>query len=186
MLDDPLAIAPFLWKDDNSWNTTDEALLNRAAKESEELAPHIRTFNTYPMQDVSNGTVKLAQNWNGYSRLMIQSAKNPNLKFSYLGPRTELWLDSYHMPTGGSHLNAAYDWLNFILDPKRAAEEIKYTGYAHPVLGVKDYLSSEVASDPLIFPSREVVARGELTQRNESYDHRLAIFTKFKVAAAAG
>lgn len=185
LLDDPLAIAPLMWKDNISWNTTDEEILERVDKELEELAPHVRTFNTYPMQDVANGTVKLAQNWNGFSRLIMQSAENANLTFAYGAPKTELWLDSYHMPAGGGHPNAAYHWLNFILDPERAAEEISYTGYASPIPGSKEFLPPEVAQDPLIFPAREVVLRGERTLRNESYDRRIEIFTKFKAAAAA-
>ena len=184
LLDDPLAIAPLMWKDGESWNSTDEAVLDRVEKEVEELAPHIRTFNTYPMQDVANGTVKLAQNWNGYCRLIMQSANNPNLVFDYGAPKTELWLDSYHMPAGGEHADAAYSWLNFILEPERAAEEISYTGYASPVPGAREFLPEDVANDPLIFPAREVILRGERTQRNESYDRRIAIFTKFKAASA--
>ena len=184
LLDDPLSIAPLMWKDGESWNTTDEAVLDRVEKAVEELAPHIRTFNTYPMQDVASGTVKLAQNWNGYCRLIMQSANNPNLVFDYGAPKTELWLDSYHLPVGGEHVEAAYSWLNFILEPKRAAEEISYTGYASPVPGAREFLPDEVTKDPLIFPSREVILRGERTQRNESYDRRIAIFTKFKAASA--
>ena len=184
LLDDALAIAPLMWKDGISWNTTDEAVLDRVEEEALELARHVRTFNTYPQQDVASGTVKLAQNWNGYSRLVIEAAGNPDLKFEYGAPMTELWLDSYHMPVGGAHPNAAHSWLNHVLDPKNAAAETEYTGYASAVGASAEHLSEDVASSAMIFPSDEVIARGELTQRNESYDRRVAIFTKFKAAAA--
>lgn len=184
LLDDALAIAPLMWKDGISWNTTDEAVLDRVEEEALELARHIRTFNTYPQQDVASGTVKLAQNWNGYSRLIIEATDNPDLKFEYGAPMTELWMDSYHMPVGGSHPNAAHSWLNYILDPKNAAAETTYTGYASAVNASAEHLDDDVANSPMIFPSDEVIARGELTQRNESYDRRVEIFTKFKAAAA--
>ncbi len=184
LLDDALAIAPLFWKDGISWNTLDEEVLDRVEVEAMELARHIRTFNTYPQQDVASGTVKLAQNWNGYSNLIIESTDNPNLAFEFGAPVTEIWLDSYHMPVGGSHPNAAHSWLNHVLDPKVAAMETTYTGYATAVPGSAEYLDESVANNPIIFPSDEIVARGELTQRNESYDRRVAIFTKFKAAAA--
>lgn len=184
LLDDPLAIAPLMWKDGISWNTTDTEVLDRVEAEALELARHIRTFNTYPQQDVATGTVKLAQNWNGYSNLIIESTDNPNLTFDFGGPITEIWLDSYHMPVGGEHPNAAHSWLNYVLDPEVAARETTYTGYATAVPGSAEYLDESVANNPIIFPSDEVIARGELTQRNESYDRRVAIFTKFKAAAA--
>lgn len=184
LLDDPLSIAPLFWKDDVSWNTKDTAEINRVANEVNDLAPHIRTFNTYPAQDIASGAVILAQNWNGYARLAMKSAKNPNLAFVFPEPKSELWLDSYHMPVGGKHPNAAYSWLEFILDPMRAAKEIEYTGYVSPVLGAKKYLSPDIANDPLIFPSEAVVKRGERTVRNETYAQRINIFTQFKAAAA--
>jgi spermidine/putrescine transport system substrate-binding protein len=184
LLDDPLAIAPLMWKDGVSWNTTDEAVLNQVEAEAMELAKHIRTFNTYPQQDVASGTVKLAQNWNGYSNLIIESTGNPDLAFEFGAPITEIWLDSYHMPVGGSNPNAAHSWLNHVLDPKVAAMETTYTGYATAVPGSTEYLEESVANNPIIFPSHEIVARGELTQRIESYDRRVEIFTKFKAAAA--
>lgn len=184
LLDDPLSIAPFMWKDGISWNTTDEAVLDRVEAEALELAPHIRTFNTYPQQDVAAGTVKLAQNWNGYSNLIIETTGNPNLAFEFGGPITELWMDSYHMPVGSSHPKAAHDWINYIIDPEVSARETSYTGYATGVPGSSKYLPEKVANNPVIFPSDEVIKRGELTQRNESYDRRIAIFTKFKAAAA--
>ncbi|SEM32648.1 spermidine/putrescine transport system substrate-binding protein [Roseovarius azorensis] len=184
LLDDPLAIAPLMWKDGISWNTTDNEVLDRVEAEAVELARHIRTFNTYPQQDVASGTVKLAQNWNGYSNLIIESTDNVNLTFDFGGPITEIWLDSYHMPVGGAHPNAAHDWLNYVLDPEVAARETTYTGYATAIPGSAEYLDESVANNPIIFPSDEVIARGELTQRNESYDRRVAIFTKFKAAAA--
>lgn len=184
LLDDPLSIAPLMWKDGISWNTTDETVLDRVEAEALELAPHIRTFNTYPQQDVASGTVKLAQNWNGYSRLVIESSGNPNLVFGFGGPITEFWLDSYHLPAGGSHPKAAHDWLNYILDPKVAAAETTYTGYPTAVPSSSTFLAADIATSPIIWPSSEIIQRGELTKRNESYERRIAIFTKFKAAAA--
>lgn len=184
LLNDPLAIAPLFWKEDVSWNTTNKAELKRVSKEVLSLAPHIRTFNTYPGQEISSGAVILAQNWNGYARLTMESAKNPNLTFVFPKPKSELWLDNYHMPIGGQHPNAGYSWLNYILDPKRAALEIIYTGYASPILGVHKYLPADVANSSLIFPSAEVVKRGERTQRNETYAERIKIFNEYKAAAA--
>lgn len=186
LLDDALAIAPLFWKDDISWNTRDEAVLDRVEKEVTELAPHIKMFNSYPIQDVANGTVALAQSWNGYARMAIQASDIDSLKFVFGSPKTELWLDNWHMPAGGPHPNAAYSWLNFILDPTNAAQELEYIGFPVPVSGLTEHLPNELKNDPLIFPDAETVARGERTKRNETYDRRVEIYTRFKTAAAVG
>ena len=184
LLDDPLAIAPLFWSKGVSWNTTDPAAIKQVETEVQELGKHIKTFNSYPVQDVAAGTVVIAQCWNGNARQAIDQSKNPNLVFVYGAPITEAWLDSYHLPVGGTHLKAAHAWVNYVLDPEIAAREITYTGFLSPVSGVEKFLDPKVASDTLIFPPPDVMKRGERTQRNETYDHRVHILTQLKAAAA--
>lgn len=184
LLDDALAIAPLFWSKGLSWNTTDEAALKDAEQRVETLAKHIKAFNSYPVQEVASGSVILAQIWNGNARQAIDSSGNENLVFVYPEPKSELWLDSYHIPTGAKSLKAAHSWINYVLDPEVAAREITYTGFLSPVSGVEAHLDAGVASDPLIFPPADAIARGEKTLRNETYDRRVAILTKFKAAAA--
>lgn len=184
LLDDPLALAPLFWEKGESWNTTNEAMLADVDAAVEDLGRHITSFNSWPVQDVATGTVILAQIWNGTARQAINSSENENLEFVYPEPMSEYWFDSYHMPVGGEHPNAAHSWMNFVLEPEVAAEEIIYTGYLSPVTGVEAYLPENVANDPLIFPPPEVIARGEPTLRNETYDRRIGILTKLKAAAA--
>ena len=185
LLDDALALAPLFWANGESWNTTNEAILADVEAQVQELGKHIRSFNSWPVQDVAIGTVVLAQIWNGTARQAINSSDNENLVFVYPEPISEYWFDSYHLPVGGEHPKAAHSWMNFVLDPEVAAEEIIYTGYLSPVIGVEDYLPSNVANDPLIFPPADVIARGEPTLRNETYDRRIEMLTKLKAAAAA-
>lgn len=185
VLDDALAIAPLFWSKGESWNTTDESVINAVEAEVKDYGPHIRTFNSYAVQDVATGTVILAQIWNGNARQAIQSSGNEDLVFVYPSPISEAWFDSYHLPAGGEHPNAAHSWMNFVLDPEVAAEETAYTGFLSPVAGIEKHLPPEVAGDPLIFPPAEAMARGEQTLRNETYDRRIAILNKLKAAAAA-
>lgn len=184
LLDDALAIAPLFWSKDLSWNTTDEAALKDAETQVETLAKHIKQFNSYPVQEVASGAIILAQCWNGNAKQAIDSSKNENLVFVYPEPKSELWLDSYHLPTGGKNLKAAHSWINYVLDPVIAAKEITYTGFLSPVVDTGSHLDAAVASSPLIFPPADAIKRGERTQRNETYDRRVAILTKFKAAAA--
>jgi spermidine/putrescine transport system substrate-binding protein len=184
LLDDPLAIAPIFWSKGISWNTTDEAAIKDAESAVEEMGKHIKTFNSYPVQDVAAGTVVLAQIWNGNARQSIDQSGNANLVFVYPEPISEAWLDSYHLPVGGQHPKAAHSWVNFVLDPVVAAREIPYTGFLSPVTGVEAHLDPKVANDPLIFPPADAMKRGERTLRNETYDRRIQILTEFKAAAA--
>lgn len=184
LLDDALAIAPLFWSKGLSWNTTDEAALKDAETQVETLAKHIKQFNSYPVQEVASGAIILAQCWNGNAKQAIDASKNENLVFVYPEPKSELWLDSYHLPAGGKNLKAAHSWMNYVLDPVVAAKEITYTGFLSPVIETGEHLDAAVANHPLIFPPEDAIKRGERTQRNETYDRRVAILTKFKAAAA--
>jgi len=184
LLDDALAIAPLFWSKGESWNTTNETLISEVEVEVETYGPHIRTFNSYPVQDVATGTVVLAQIWNGNARQAIDSSGNENLVFVYPEPKTEAWFDSYHLPVGGEHPHAAHSWMNFVLDSQVAADETAYTGFLSPISGIEAYLPENVAGDPLIFPPPEAIAIGEQTLRNETYDRRVGILNKYKAAAA--
>jgi spermidine/putrescine transport system substrate-binding protein len=184
VLDDALAIAPLFWSKGESWNTTDETAIAEVEAEVADYGPHIRTFNSYPVQDVATGTVVLAQIWNGNARQAIDSSGNENLVFVYPEPISEAWFDSYHMPVGGEHPHAAHSWMNFVLDSQVAADETAYTGFLSPVMGIEEYLPPGVADDPLIFPPADAIARGEQTLRNETYDRRVEILNKLKAAAA--
>ena len=184
LLDDPLAIAPLFWSKGLSWNTTEESALKDAETRVETLAKHIKAFNSYPVQDVASGSVILAQCWNGNAKQAIDASKNANLVFVYPEPKSELWLDSYHIPVGAKNIKGAHSWINFVLDPRVAAKEITYTGFLSPVTGAEKNLDTATASSDLIFPPADAIKRGERTQRNETYDRRIAILTKFKAAAA--
>lgn len=184
LLDDPLALAPLFWSRSTSWNTTDEAVFKEVENQAVDIAPHIRMFNSYPVQEIATGSVALAQCWNGNARQALDAAQNDNLAFVYPGPISELWLDSYHMPTGAVNIRAAHSWLDYVLNPEIAAREIEYTGYLSPVAGVKEFLDPSLANDPLIFPPEEVLARTEQTVRNETYNRRVELLTRMKAAAA--
>ena len=68
--------------------------------------------------------------------------------------------------------------------PAFSSAPITYTGFLSPVTGAEKHLDAAVASSDLIFPPADAIKRGERTQRNETYDRRVAILTKFKAAAA--
>jgi spermidine/putrescine transport system substrate-binding protein len=184
LLDDTLAIAPFFWEKGISWNVKDASALRDARAAVEAVAPHIRLFSSYPVQEIASGTVKLAQCWNGNARRALTAANNPNLKFVYAGPISEYWIDSFHLPAGGANADIAHAFLEFFLQPKAAAEEIRFTGFQAPVSGADRFLVPEVTSDPLIFTPQAVLDRAERTVRNETYDQRIQILASLKAAAA--
>ena len=44
-------------------------------------------------------------------------------------PQTELWMDNWTIAQGAPHPNAAYAFINFILDPKNSLQDLEFHGY---------------------------------------------------------
>lgn len=165
MLDSPaeiMAIAlNYLGLDPNSEKKADldkaEALLksNRA---------NYRYFNSSQLiGDLANGEICMALAYNG-DILQAQSRADEagqNVKVSYAIPKegTVVWFDLMAIPNDAPHKDAAYQFIDFVLQAKVAAGISNYVYYAVPNKAAEPLLNEDVRSNPGIYPSDEVKAR---------------------------
>lgn len=188
VLDSPdNAVGFWLWANDINWMTTDTDELNQCEDFLiNEMAPHVKAFVSYPGGgDMQNGNFALVHAWNGDARQgIIQSEDKERWKWVFPGPRTEIWMDTYAIPVGAPHPNAAYEWINFLLEPEVSLKELEYIGYN---TGVKDIepMAREAGVERLdiVFFTPEQVATMESGELNEAQERRVEIFNKFKSAA---
>jgi len=71
-----------------------------------------------------------------------------------------IWTDNMLIPTGGDVFTAS-TWMNFVYQPKIAAQIEDYVNYICPVNGAKDELlkiDPEVAKNTLIFPTEDMLS----------------------------
>jgi len=188
ILDSPdNVVGLWLWANDINWMTEDEAELD-ACEEFllNELAPHVKAFVSYPGGgDMQNGNFALVHAWNGDARQGILGADDPDQwKWVLPTPRTEIWMDTYAIPVGAPHPNAAYAWMDYLLQPEVSLQELEYIGYH---TGVKDIqpLAEEAGIECLdiVFFTEEQVATMESGELNAAQDRRVEIYNKFKSAA---
>ena len=179
---DEMGLAPLFWARDVSWNTLDENELKDVEARVPGLARHVKAFKDWAEHDISSGAVVLAQVWNGYGRHLLDHVENSNLAHVHPGPRCGVWVENFHIPSTARNLDAAYAWLNFMLDPSRAAMETRFTNFYAPVSGMEKFLPAEHAADVVIFPPADFLAHTERRIRNASYARRMEIFEKFKNA----
>ena len=153
-----------------------------------ELAPHVKAFVSYPGGgDMQNGNFALVHAWNGDARQGILGVDNPDQwKWVFPGPRTEIWMDTYAIPVGAPHPNAAYAWMDYLLLPEVSLQELEYIGYN---TGVKDIepLAKDAGVERLdmVFFSPEQVASMETGVLNTAQERRVEIYNKFKSAAGS-
>jgi spermidine/putrescine transport system substrate-binding protein len=146
--DDPAAVT------DESFDRALERV--QAAVDSEQIRRF--TGNDY-VQPLVTGDLIACVAWSGDIASVV--ADNPNLRWEIPEKGGIIWTDNMMIPTGGS-VPTASTYMNFVYDPKIAAQIAVGTSYIVSVAGVKEEavkLDPDSASNQLIFPSDETLSR---------------------------
>jgi len=120
---------------------------------------HVRAFtgNEY-LQDFGSGDTWAAMVWSGD----LASSAGENDVFVYPEEGSMIWTDNMIIPKGAEHKAAAEQMVDFVYDVARAARLANFIYYISPVKGVADAITEldpEAASNPLLFPPADVVAK---------------------------
>ena len=62
---------------------------------------------------------------------------------------SEIWADSWCIPTTAAHPVAAHHWINWLCTPAVAVKEMEYHNYPVPIQSALDQAPAELKSDPL-------------------------------------
>ena len=141
-------------------NTTDPAALQACADKLAEQKPLLQN---YVMDEIfatmENEEAWIAAYYAGDCMMMMEN--NPDLRF-YL-PENQgfnLFIDAMCIPTCCKEKEAAETFINFLCDPEIAGANMEWIGYGTPLTAAKEYMDPEVVSDPVAYPSDEVLANG--------------------------
>jgi spermidine/putrescine transport system substrate-binding protein len=106
---------------------------------------------------LSNGDLVATMAWSG--DIVQLQADNSHLKWQLPNDGGDIWTDNMLIPKGGDIYTASV-YMNFVYEPKIAAEIEDYVNYVCPVLGAKEALVKQdpgIANNPLIFPTSEML-----------------------------
>jgi spermidine/putrescine transport system substrate-binding protein len=180
----------YFWANGIDWTTEETADLDACEDYIvNTLAPHIKAFDSYPGIALTQGNYALSQVWNGDARqgLIAVQEKDPDrYKWGLGAPKTELWMDNWCILKEAQDPNAAYAWINFILDPKISLKDLEFHGYNTGIKGVQE--AAEAAKLPyldLVFFDEEQVATFEAGAVNSAQQRLVEIWDKAKAAAGA-
>lgn len=87
--------------------------------------------------------------------------ENPNLAYAIPKEGTNKWVDAMCIPSTAKHKKEAEMFINFLLDPENATINAEYIGYSTPNIGALELLDEEVTSDPVAYPSEDVLDKCE-------------------------
>jgi spermidine/putrescine transport system substrate-binding protein len=132
---------------------------------------------------LAKGDVWACAAWSGD---MVQlQLDNPNLRFVIPDEGGMIWTDNMLIPTGGDVFTAS-TFMNFVYDPKVAAQIAAYVNYICPVAGAKEEAAktdAELAANPLIFPDEETLSKVKIFDATAADDQDLK--SKFQAVIGA-
>ncbi len=120
------------------FNSTDPVELEAAKVKLAELIPNVKLFDSdSPKTALIAGDADLGIVWTGEAFLANQ--ENPAIQFVYPSEGSVLWQDNWAIPVGASHLDAAYAWMNYIMQGNVFWLLLRDYPYTNPNLAALEY-----------------------------------------------
>ncbi len=103
------------------------------------------------------GEVTMHHQWNGAS--YKSGLKLTAAVFVYPKEGMNLWSDYFVVPKGAPNVENAKIFMNWMMDPKNAAEASNFNGYNNAVRGSSAFMDPALAASPAINPPEAMKAR---------------------------
>ncbi|PTJ43442.1 ABC transporter substrate-binding protein [Staphylococcus simulans] len=144
-----------------SLNETNPKRLDEAEADLAHLAPQVKGIvGDEVTMMLEQHEANIAVVWSGTAAPIVQ--ENP--EFDYVVPKegSNLWFDTMVIPKTAQNQAGAYQFINFLLDPKNSKQNTEWVGYATPNEAAKKRLPKEIKNDQMFYPSKETQSRLEV------------------------
>jgi spermidine/putrescine transport system substrate-binding protein len=152
-------------------NTVDETELNAVADMLIALKPKLFAINSdvEPALRAKESLATIA--WTGNGVAVVRD--NPDTaQYIVASDGGELWVDSWSIAADAPHKDAAYAFLDYILQPENSAADTVFSLFPHANPAVTPLLPAEVSGNQVIYPPAELLET--LTISNaEAYNSQL-------------
>jgi putrescine transport system substrate-binding protein len=148
------AVLNYLGRDPNSQKPED---VQAAEATLLKIRPYIRNINSSEyIEALANGDLCVAVGYNGDVLQARDRAHDANkgIDIKYVVPKegSIIWFDMLAIPKDAPHPEAAYAYLNYIMEPKVIADISNFKRYANANLASQPYVLESVKADPAIYP----------------------------------
>jgi spermidine/putrescine transport system substrate-binding protein len=143
-----------------SLNSTNQEQVKQAYEKLVELKPAIASFTTDAWRpQMLTGDLKVAMCYSSDANEVISD----NDKLKYVVPKSgsSLWTDTLVIPKGAPNPEAAYKWINFMLQPDVAASLVERLSFSTPLEDAFSLLPPEVRQNDILFPPESVLKKCE-------------------------
>ena len=165
-----------------SLNTIDPTEMEAVEAMLTELKPKLFAISSDVQPPLRNLDTWLSIAWTGDG---VQVGRdNEDARYVVAEDGGELWIDSYTVPADAPHKDAAYAFLDFILQPEQAARETEFCLFPHANDKATALLSPEVKDNAVIYPPEAALANLEYAV-NATYNspQRAEAWARIKASA---
>jgi len=165
LLDTPSELIPialnYLGEDPNS---TDPAVIDKAAAMLKRIRPYIRNFHSSSyIEALANGDTCLVIGWSGdiiQARDRAAEAGN-GVNVAYAIPKegAPQWFDMLAIPKDAKNVDAAYAFIDYLLTPEVMAANSNFISFPNAVPKAKALMDQAIVDDPTIYPPADVEAK---------------------------
>jgi putrescine transport system substrate-binding protein len=145
-------------------NTTDATDYKAAERLVVAVRPYVRIFDSSEyLNALANGELCIAVSWSSDYAVSMARAHAAGLKLNlaFTVPKegANLTYSSLMIPVGAPHLDAAYEFLNFMLRPEVIAKVTNDIYYGNDNSAANPYVNPRILADPTLYPTAEIRRR---------------------------
>ncbi len=157
----------------NAYKQTKELLLKQK--------PHVKKYAVPASNESSailKGEVLVVVTYNG-DALVLQEM-NENISYFVPSEGSILWVDYLAVMAKSDKKKLAMDFVNFLNDPRNAAEHSEYMYYATPNAAAEKLLSKELLANSVVYPDDTIMKKCEIEEKlpPRIYKKRNSIYTE--------
>ncbi|MBU8917834.1 ABC transporter substrate-binding protein [Bacillus sp. FJAT-29953] len=165
-----------------SLNDTNKEHLLEAKNKLDTLTPNVKAIVGDEIKMLmANEEASIGLVWSGDASEIM--SENEHLDYVVPKEGSNLWFDNMVIPKTAKNIDGAQKFINFMLDPKVAAQNTEYVGYSTPNKAALKFLPKDVVNDKRFYPSPELTKKLEvyenLGKKNLAYYNEL--FLQFKM-----
>jgi spermidine/putrescine transport system substrate-binding protein len=133
------------------------AELTQVSEELKKAKKQIALFSSEPVPLLLKGELHIAHAFSTHA--MQVESENKAFKFFYPKEGAVTWTDNFAIPKGARHAEQAHQFINFFLEPARAAKCAQTSGLATPSEAARKLLPDELRQNPILYPDKKTNER---------------------------
>ena len=139
-----------------SYNSTNPQQIKEAYEKLRLLKPHIASFTTDTWRDqVLSGDLLIAMCYSSDANEVMK--ENEDLQYVLPKSGSSLWIDTLAIPKNAPNPEAAYAWINFMLQPDVAGQICERLSFATANKAAFNSLSPETQNNQSLFPPESLL-----------------------------